>query len=134
MFHSAEDGGIRLSDYSDKRVTRVGKFLRPIFLDELPQLINIFVGEMSFVGPRPETPFFHRKFSKSIFNWRKRINIKPGLAGLAQNFLFNSFEPEKLEKDLEYIQKSNFFLDLKIISKQFVIAIKNLFRYFDETI
>ena len=126
MVENAESNGAKLSDAHDVRVTRAGAFLRVCFLDELPQLFNIFVGEMSFVGPRPERPYFHKKFSRKIAGWAARVYVKPGLAGLAQVHGFSSLEPEKkLEKDLEYIRNQGFFVDMKLIAVQLKIALEN---------
>ncbi len=129
MVQDAEAKGIKLSGKNDRRVTRVGWFLRTTFLDELPQLFNILVGEMSFVGPRPERPFYHQKFSRVFKKWPRRLLVKPGLAGLAQNFGYDSNVPKKkLAKDLEYVRKQGFLLDLQILAKQFGIAFKNLVK------
>ncbi len=99
----------------DKRITRVGKFLRKTSLDELPQLINILKGEMSFVGPRPEMPFIVEKYSK----WqRKRLEAKPGLTGLWQ-ILGRKDLPlhENIEYDFYYIQNQSLLLDFVIMLK-----------------
>ena len=100
----------------EKRITKLGKFLRRSSLDELPQLINIAKGEMVFVGPRP-LPYktlLEEKFQK-YFN--KRLSVKPGLTGLAQVFSMGSPRKysEKLFYDLLYIKKKSMFFDMKII-------------------
>ena len=69
---------------NDPRITKVGSFLRAARLDELPQLINVLKGDMSFVGPRPERPFFVEQFTESIPGYRYRLKVKPGITGLAQ--------------------------------------------------
>lgn len=101
----------------DKRITKMGKFLRKTSFDELPQLINILKGEMSLVGPRPEMPFVVEKYSK----WqRKRLEVKPGLTGLWQ-ILGRKDLPlhENIEYDFYYIQNQSLLLDLVIIVKTF---------------
>jgi lipopolysaccharide/colanic/teichoic acid biosynthesis glycosyltransferase len=90
----------------DPRVTRIGKFLRNSHLDELPQLINVLKGEMSFIGPRPERPEFTNQFSAVIPKFRMRTAVKPGITGLAQ--ICGSYElppEEKLEFDMAYIER-----------------------------
>jgi len=99
----------------DKRITKIGKFLRKTSLDELPQFINILKGEMSLVGPRPEMPFIVEKYSK----WqRKRLEVKPGLTGLWQ-VLGRKDLPlhENIEYDFYYIQNQSLLLDIVIILK-----------------
>lgn len=99
----------------DKRITKVGKFLRRTSLDELPQLINILKGEMSLVGPRPEMPFVVKKYSQ----WEKRrLTVKPGLTGLWQ-ILGRKDLPlsQNLEYDFYYINNQSLFLDIVIIFK-----------------
>lgn len=104
---------------NDPRITTVGKFLRETHLDELPQLLNILRGEMSFVGPRPERPHFVSQFSHQIPDYTKRLKMKPGLTGLAQvNCGYdNSMESvmNKLKYDLEYNQNGSLYSYLKII-------------------
>jgi len=112
---------------NDKRITKIGKFLRRTSLDELPQFINILKGEMSLVGPRPEMPFIVKNYSK----WqRKRLEVKPGLTGLWQ-ILGRKDLPlhENLEYDFYYIQNQSLLLDMVIIFKtvQAVITGKGAF-------
>jgi len=107
---------------SDKRITRIGRFLRKTSLDELPQLINIIKGEMSLVGPRPEMPFIVEKYSK----WqRKRLEVKPGLTGLWQ-ILGRKDLPlhENIEYDFYYIQNQSLLLDLVILIKTVWAVVK----------
>lgn len=97
--------GPMLSIKNDPRVTRLGKFLRASHLDELPQLFNVLVGDMSFIGPRPERPEFVNTFNVEILDYDKRSMIKPGITGLAQICLpYDALAQEKLEYDLFYIQ------------------------------
>ncbi|MFM2095710.1 MAG: hypothetical protein RIS70_2834, partial [Planctomycetota bacterium] len=103
---------------SDSRVTRVGYWLRKLHLDELPQLFNVLRGEMSLMGPRPERPEFVRVLGESIPNYMDRLQVLPGITGLAQINLppdtdLNSVR-RKLILDLEYIENASFFLDLRM--------------------
>jgi lipopolysaccharide/colanic/teichoic acid biosynthesis glycosyltransferase len=94
-------------------------------MDELPQLINILKGDMSFVGPRPERPYFVEKFSREILGYARRFSVRPGLTGLAQVYARHDTLPqEKLRFDLAYIQRSNPLLDLKLIFLSFLITFK----------
>ena len=79
-----EHTGPVLAQAEDPRITKVGKLLRALRLDELPQLVNIFFGQMSFVGPRPERQFFVEQFEETLPEYRYRMLVKPGLTGLAQ--------------------------------------------------
>lgn len=106
---------------NDPRVDRIGSFLRAYHLDELPQLINILKSEMSFVGPRPERPFFVEKLEQIIPYYRLRHSVRPGLTGWAQvNYQYGASVEDALEKlkyDLFYIQHVSLFLDTKILLK-----------------
>ena len=108
----------------DPRITSLGKFLRKFHLDELPQLINILKGDMAFVGPRPERPFFVRDFAELISSYQRKFSVKPGLTGLAQiNCGYDSSLDDvkgKLEFELEYIENNESIIsDLRILSKTF---------------
>jgi sugar transferase (PEP-CTERM system associated) len=104
---------------NDPRVTRVGRFLRYCRLDELPQFFNILRGDMSFVGPRPERPYFVQKLKEKIPYYEERHLVKPGLTGWAQiKFHYSSSEDEtreKLEYDFFYIKNFSILFDLVII-------------------
>jgi sugar transferase (PEP-CTERM system associated) len=106
---------------NDPRVTRVGKMLRTTRLDELPQLLNVIRGEMSFIGPRPERPFFVKQFEKEIPYYSHRLSVKPGITGWAQvNYPYGSNTEDavkKLEYDLYYIKHLSLLLELSIILK-----------------
>ena len=113
------DGKFRWSTKSDTRVTRLGKILRKLHLDELPQLWNVARGDMSLVGPRPERPEITVSLEKLIPHYHARHRVKPGITGLAQVNL----EPDtninvtrkKQVLDLRYIENSGLWLDLRLI-------------------
>lgn len=110
---------------NDPRVTKVGKVLRATAMDELPQLWNIFKGDMSFVGPRSERPELVEKFAQKIKNYHNRFLVKPGLTGLAQVYgRYDTLPQHKLKYDLLYIKKQSFFLDLKLIFISFWITFR----------
>jgi exopolysaccharide biosynthesis polyprenyl glycosylphosphotransferase len=119
MVVDAEKMGAKWADKNDPRITKVGRFIRKTRIDELPQLINIVKGEMSFVGPRPERPEFDNTLSEAIPFWMLRYIAKPGLTGWAQiNYDYGaSLEDakEKLKYDMYYIKNFSFYLDIKII-------------------
>lgn len=100
----------------DPRVTPLGRWLRKTRLDEIPQMWNILRGEMSFVGPRPERPFFVERFEREIPAYHERFKVKPGLTGLAQvNGGYDTTPENKLKYDLAYIYNQSLFLDLRIL-------------------
>jgi lipopolysaccharide/colanic/teichoic acid biosynthesis glycosyltransferase len=115
---------------NDPRVTRVGKFLRKTAFDELPQLLNIFLGDMSFVGPRALLPVEVEVNSDrdtihiaSIPGYKKRITVRPGLTGIAQVYAARDLaRKHKFKYDLLYIRKMNIFLDLKLIFLSFLVT------------
>ncbi len=118
---------------NDNRVTKIGKIIRKLRIDEVPQFINVLVGDMSFVGPRPERPFFVEKFKSKIPLYEKRFLVKPGITGWAQ--INQSYEKsiedvkKKLEYDLFYIENMSLFMDLKIILKTIPIIISGKGAY-----
>ncbi|HXH83885.1 MAG TPA: TIGR03013 family XrtA/PEP-CTERM system glycosyltransferase [Candidatus Tectomicrobia bacterium] len=120
MHEDAEAGGRAVwATPGDPRVTRVGRILRKTRLDELPQLINVLVGDMSFVGPRPERPEFVRTLQRQIPFYTERLSVKPGLTGWAQvsHHYAASVDDSlvKLQYDLYYIKNLSPFLDLLIL-------------------
>lgn len=124
MHHMAEAAtGPVWAMVSDDRVTRSGRVLRKLYLDELPQLINILRGDMSFVGPRPERAFFYPKCEEVIPGFSARLRVSPGLTGLAQ--INQGHHPSdgavrrKFRYDMFYIRKRTFFLDLSIMFRTF---------------
>ena len=117
----AEKFGAVFAKENDPRLTPVGGFLRKTRLDEIPQLINVFRGEMNFVGPRPERPKFVKQFNKDIPFYRSRHQVAPGLTGWAQVMMGYANTADgtlkKLQYDLYYIKNRNIFLDLLILLK-----------------
>lgn len=105
-----------LAQANDPRVTSIGRFLRRTRLDELPQLINVLKGDMSFVGPRPERPGFVAEFQRSVTGYSERHKIKPGITGLAQvRGYYHTSAEGKLKYDLAYIYNYSFSLDLFLL-------------------
>ena len=118
MYQGAENDGPVWTEYNDPRITRVGKVIRKLRLDELPQLWNIFRGEMSFIGPRP---LAHTSSMEKIYFYNYRTLVKPGITGWAQvtfpEGLNIDMTQEKLKYDLYYIKNIGFILDLAILLK-----------------
>lgn len=105
-----------LAKAKDPRITRLGRFLRATRIDELPQLANIFLGQMSFVGPRPERQFFVEQFEEALPEYRYRMLVKPGLTGLAQVLgKYTTEVDDKLRYDLIYIRSYSLLLDFQIL-------------------
>ncbi|HZF16086.1 MAG TPA: TIGR03013 family XrtA/PEP-CTERM system glycosyltransferase [Steroidobacteraceae bacterium] len=114
-----QDGQARWAQSSDSRVTRVGACIRKLRIDELPQILNVLRGDMSFVGPRPERPEFVNRLSESIPYYRERHCVKPGITGWAQLcYPYGSSEhdaTEKLQYDLYYVKNHSLLFDLMIL-------------------
>ena len=120
----AEKNGQKWADKNDSRVLKVGKFIRKTRIDEIPQFINILLGDMSIVGPRPEIPKFTYEFNEQYPGFVNRLLVKPGLTGLAQVTGGYDMNPdEKLEKDIEYINNQSLLLDLKIMLHTFRVIV-----------
>ena len=113
------EGKPRWASRNDPRITRVGGFIRSTRIDELPQLINVLRGEMSFIGPRPERPVFVEQLARSIPLYQDRTYVKPGITGWAQvNFPYGASVEDarqKLSYDLYYVKNRSLFLDLLIL-------------------
>ena len=108
--------GPMLAQENDPRITWLGRFLRAVRIDELPQIWNVLVGDMSIVGPRPERPFFVQQYIEEMPEYAYRHNVKPGITGLAQVYgKYNTTPFDKLVYDLMYIQRCNILTDLIII-------------------
>lgn len=113
-----------LATDKDPRITKLGAFLRSTRLDELPQLLNVFKGDMSLIGPRPERQFFADQFTEQIPVFKYRLTVKAGVTGLAQVMANYTTTPEdKLIYDLLYIRNYSFLLDLKIFIQTIRIAL-----------
>lgn len=121
MIKNAENEGAKWAQKNDVRITKFGKVLRKTRIDELPQFINIFKGDMGLIGPRPERPEFIENLKKNIPFYETRHIIKPGLTGWAQvNAKYASSEDDALEKlqyDLYYIKERSLYLDFRIFVK-----------------
>ena len=113
------DGAPQWAQNSDPRVTRCGAILRKFRVDEVPQLLNVLRGDMSFVGPRPERPFFVEELAKTIPFYRERHSVKPGISGWAQvNYPYGASlddARQKLAYDLYYVKNRTLFLDFLIL-------------------
>lgn len=108
-------------------ITWIGKLLRKTRIDEIPQILTILKGEMSWVGPRPEVAFYYEEFQAKDSRFSNRLHAKPGITGLAQINNPNASPNENLEKlqhDLKYIESATFALDLKILVKSFLVIWK----------
>jgi lipopolysaccharide/colanic/teichoic acid biosynthesis glycosyltransferase len=114
-----KDGIARWASAADPRVTRVGRFIRKTRIDELPQLLNVLRGEMSFVGPRPERPSFVAQLKEQIPFYDLRHSVKPGLTGWAQvRYSYGASVEDartKLQFDLYYVKNHSLFLDVLIL-------------------
>jgi lipopolysaccharide/colanic/teichoic acid biosynthesis glycosyltransferase len=112
---------------NDPRITRLGSLLRKTRLDEIPQFVNVLKGDMSLVGPRPERPVFVEKLSSRVENYDRRLEVKPGITGLAQ--VENGYDSSvtsvvrKVHYDLQYIQSWNPWQDLRIILKTVIVVV-----------
>ena len=124
--------GIIIDGENDPRITRVGKILRRLSLDELPQLINIIKGEMSFIGPRPTLKYQVDKYSE---HQMRRLSVKPGITGWAQVNGRNSIPwSKRIEYDIWYVNNYSLLLDLKILLKTLRVLFKddNIYGQSDE--
>lgn len=120
MRQDAEKDGVpRWAAINDNRITRIGAFIRKTRIDELPQIFNVLAGEMSFIGPRPERPYFVDKLCEAIPYYLERHRVKPGISGWAQlNYPYGASTEdakEKFQYDLYYIKNYSLFLDLIVM-------------------
>lgn len=137
MVVDAEKLGRQITVGNDSRITKIGAFLRKYKLDELPQLINVFRGDMSLVGPRPEVPRYVKLYNEKQ---KKVLEVKPGITDLASiryrdendllgeaenpdEFYIKTIMPDKLALNLEYINNNNIFIDIYIILKTIIKCI-----------
>ena len=133
-----DNAGLKITTGNDRRITPVGRFLRKSKIDELPQLINVLVGDMSFVGPRPEVADYVNLYTPYQ---RQVLLVRPGITGLAsirfrnENDLLTASDdpnrtyveqimPRKIDLDLEYIPHASVFYDIKLIFQTFAVVIK----------
>jgi len=114
-------GRFKVTSINDKRITRVGKFIRASHIDELPQLYNVLKGDMSLIGPRPDVPAQIADYEKK--DWDERISVLPGITGFSQVKFTNSNE-ERTKNDLFYIQNISFENDLKILLMTIIKVLK----------
>ncbi len=111
----------------DPRLIKFGRFIRKLHLDELPQFFNVLRGEMSIVGPRPERPVFVKEFSRKITDYSKRLNVKPGITGLAQ--VLHKYDEtiadvkKKIKYDLLYIREMCLMVDIRILLRTILVAV-----------
>lgn len=126
MVVNAEENGVaQLAKENDERITSVGKFIRTTRIDELPQLINILKGDMSFVGPRPERPEIIKEYCRTMPEFSFRNRVKAGLTGYAQVYgKYNTTPYDKLKLDLFYIANYSFWTDVKLI----LMTVKTVLR------
>ena len=120
--------GTTFNSENDSRVTKIGKFLRKTSLDEIPQIIDVLVGKMSFIGPRPDLPDSISLYNE---NTMKKLNVKPGITGYSQALYRNSSTLEqRFNGDVFYAEHYSFFLDIKIIFLTLfsVLKKKNVYR------
>jgi len=114
-------GGFKKIEGKDPRYTPVGLFLRKSYVDELPQILNVLRGDMSFVGPRPERPEYVQDLKKNIPFYEMRLLVLPGITGWAQINMEDDASvedaPKKMQYDLYYIKNQSFLLDINIILK-----------------
>ncbi|MBN2357336.1 sugar transferase [candidate division KSB1 bacterium] len=126
MKNGSDPYAVHPHDKNDGRITRVGRWLRRMSMDELPQFLNVLRGDMSIVGPRPEMPFIVKEYNDLH---RERLNVRPGITGLWQISADRGLPiHENIDHDLFYIQHQSFILDLLIIGKTFWVALSGLGR------
>jgi undecaprenyl phosphate N,N'-diacetylbacillosamine 1-phosphate transferase len=133
MIENAENvgDGLTVRSENDNRVTKIGKILRKTSLDELPQLINVLIGDMSIVGPRPPVTYFPYNGYDSYPEWAKRrFDVRPGITGLVQVSVRNSVSwDERIKIDIQYIKNYSLLTDIKILMKTFcrLVRPKNIY-------
>ena len=114
MVKNASALGPYFTASDDPRITRVGRFIRRSSIDELPQLLNVLIGDMSLVGPRPDVPVQRALYTDA--DWAQRCSVRPGITGLAQAMIRSGgTDGERLALDLQYTRESTIWLDLKIM-------------------
>lgn len=115
MVKNAAVVGPYYTSADDSRITRTGRFIRRTSIDELPQLLNVLMGDMSLVGPRPDVPAQRAHYNKA--DWSLRCSVRPGVTGLAQARLRSAATPqERLDLDLRYVREHSLGMDIKIMA------------------
>jgi lipopolysaccharide/colanic/teichoic acid biosynthesis glycosyltransferase len=123
MINNALSFGPVLTQENDPRLTRTGKFLRRTSIDEIPNFINVLLGDMSIIGPRPEMPVLTLTYNEEH---RKIFNFKPGVTGFSQINGRQKLTPEqRVEMEIEYYRNAGFWSDLKIFLKTFKVVVNN---------
>lgn len=127
--------GLSVKSENDNRITKIGKLLRATSLDELPQLINVILGQMSLVGPRPPVTYFPYDGFNNYPEWaKKRFTMRPGVTGLTQVTVRNSVSwDERIKVDNEYIDTFNVWLDIKILFRTLGRIFKSQDIYMDSS-
>ncbi|MBQ0111406.1 MAG: sugar transferase [Oscillospiraceae bacterium] len=128
------DDGFTYNGADDPRMTKIGKFIRLHSIDELPQMFNVLFGQMSLIGPRPDTPVSLDKYTEDE---KEFLSVRPGLTGYNQVYYRNfSDDKEKIANDIYYAKNCSFLLDLKIFFKTFVVVFghKNVYRDSNENL
>jgi lipopolysaccharide/colanic/teichoic acid biosynthesis glycosyltransferase len=127
MIQNAEEYGPEWAGEKDPRITPIGRLIRKVYLDEVPQMFNVLKNEMSIVGPRPERPHFVEMLKKEIPYYYKRLSIKPGITGWAQiKHKYDSSLDDvrvKLQYDFYYIENMSLKLDFKILINTVIVII-----------
>lgn len=129
LTHGSDQKNTIWRELDKKQITRVGRFLRITNIDEFPQFLNVIIGGLSIVGPRPEWIKLVRILEKQLPDYSERYKIKPGITGLAQIMMGSPYTPEEIQKkieyDLYYIKNFSISMDIKILMKTIVIVFKN---------
>src|SRR5699024_3062546 len=128
MIENAENigDGLTVKNESDSRITKMGHFLRKTSLDELPQLFNVLIGNMSLVGPRPPVTYFPYDGYENYPEWAKeRFTMKPGITGLAQTTVRNSVSwEERMKIDIQYVKQFSVLYDIQLVFSTILRVIK----------
>ncbi len=116
------DDGSTYNGENDPRVTKIGKFLRATSIDELPQLFNVLLGQMSLIGPRPDPPDWLARYPQEV---KIFLSVRPGITGYSQAYFRNSVDgAEKMKNDVFYAKNIGFFFDCKILLRTFYSILK----------
>lgn len=122
MYVNSEKNGPQWASKNDQRCTKVGKVIRLFHIDELPQLWNVFIGDMSVVGPRPERAYFYEIFKERVPDFEERLRVLPGLTCIAQvNGCYDLLPEERFAYDIEYMEKQSMWMDILCILQTFPV-------------